>query len=374
MLRWTIDEALETIAAGGLIVVVDDPGRENEGDVVMAADAASPRAINFMAREARGLICLPMAGAALDRLDIGLMVPRPNDQAETNFTVSIDRDIPGSTGISAYDRARTIRAAASPDSEPQDFRRPGHVFPLRSDPAGVLARRGHTEASVDLARLAGRQPAGVICEIMADDGTMARGEQLAAFAQTHQLPLISVADLVEYRLRHDSPLAGPSIRRCADEARLPSPHGTWRAIGYAGTDPGTVHLALVLGDPERDAAPLVAVHVGCLAGDALGSVLCDCGARLHRAMEQIAASGSGVIVYMRQAAADAALLSAVGRHIAQPATQSDAAAIVADLGLRRVTLLDGDDATAHALRRAEIEALSLAARGGATPSPVLEAA
>jgi 3,4-dihydroxy 2-butanone 4-phosphate synthase/GTP cyclohydrolase II len=349
----TMEQALETIAAGGSIVVVDDPGRENEGDVVMAADAATPAAINFMAREARGLICLPMAAATLDRLDIGPMVPQANDQAETNFTVSIDRDIPGSTGISAFDRARTIRAAASPSAEPNDFRRPGHVFPLRSEVAGVLARRGHTEASVDLARLAGRQPAGVICEIMADDGTMARGEQLAAFARQHRLPLISVADVVDYRLRHDAPAPGFAVGRRA-EAQLPTPYGTWRAIGYAGSTPGSEHLALVMGDPGAETAPIVALHTGCVAGDALASVLCDCGARLEAAMEQIARAGCGVIVYARVPATSNALLSAFGRHEIDPTTERDAGTIVADLGLRHVSLVNADDGAVAALARAGV--------------------
>lgn len=361
------------MAAGGMLVVVDDPRRENEGDVVMAADAVTPDAINFMAREARGLICLPMAGAALDRLDIGPMVPQATERAETNFTVSIDCDIPGSTGISAFDRARTIRTAASPGARPTDFRRPGHVFPLRSEPGGVLTRRGHTEASVDLARLAGRQAAGVICEILAANGTMARGDQLVAFAREHRLPLISVADLVEYRLDHDRAVAPRPVHRCA-EARLPTPYGVWQAIGYAGSTPGSEHLALVMGAAKTEDTPIVAVHVGCLLGDALASVLCECGARLEAAMEQIARAGSGVIVYVRTPATSGAALSALGRHDIDPITRQDAAAIVADLGLRRIVLANADDAVVAALAWAGVATAPVAPPVQAAFAAALEAA
>lgn len=301
-----MSRVLEAIRRGGMVVVTDDADRENEGDLVMAADAVTPEAVAFMAVRGRGLICLSMEPERLDALEVGLMVP---GTAETNFTVSIDFDEPGSTGISAADRARTIRHAVNPAALPRDFRRPGHVFPLRYTPGGVLARRGHTEASVDLARLAGRAPAGVICEILNDDGTLARGPELAAFAARHGLPMTSVAEIADHltgRATRSVPepvpaavtVQEPEVTRVARTV-LPSRYGTWRTDGYRGTD-GLEYVVLRLGEPEADPGPpLVRLHSECLTGDALGSMRCDCGDQLDLAMRRIADEGSGVIVYIR---------------------------------------------------------------------------
>lgn len=304
-----VEGALEAIGRGDMVVVVDDPGRENEGDLVMAADAVTPDAVNFMVTHGRGLVCVPMEGALLDRLKIGPMVRPPQDGNETNFTVSVDLDIPGSTGISAQDRARTIRAAVAADARASDFRRPGHVFPLRYTDGGVLARRGHTEAAVDFARLAGRAPAGVICEIMAEDGTMARGEELHAFAVTHGLLVVTIEDLVHHRLHHERsarglhrlPDAPPShglVRRCV-ETPLPTRHGGWRVVGYESVVDQSEQIALVLGEPGLHPAPLVRIHSECLTGDVFHSKRCDCGDQLESAMIRIAHDGTGAIVYVR---------------------------------------------------------------------------
>lgn len=287
----TIDQALAEIAAGRMVVVVDDADRENEGDLVMAAEAVSADAINFMVTHGRGLVCLPMAGQRLDALRIGPMVPDNAGREETAFTVSIDLDLPRSTGISAADRAATIRRAVDPTARPRDFRRPGHVFPLRARDGGVLEREGHTEAAVDLARLAGLAPAGVICEIMSGDGTMARLPQLLAFARRQGLLVISIADLIAYRRVRES-----DVVRVAT-TRLPTAHGTFALHGYRASD-GTEHLALVQGDPGRG-APLVRIHSECLTGDAFGSHRCDCGQQLDAALAAVAAAGCGVVVYLR---------------------------------------------------------------------------
>lgn len=371
-------EAVDTIARGGMVVVVDDPGRENEGDLVMAADAATPDAINFMATHGRGLICLPMDGELLDRLAIGPMVTDSHAPAETNFTVSIDLDIPESTGISAFDRARTIRAAVVDDAKPEDFRRPGHVFPLRAVESGVLGRRGHTEAVVDLARLAGRRPAGVICEIMADDGTMARGAVLTSFAAAYGLPILTIDELVEYR-REDPDAARrvlrtveprpTGVRRCV-ETEMPTRYGRWRAVGYKLLDDDSEQIALVLGEPEKHAAPLVRVHSECLTGDVFRSNRCDCGQQLEAAMRRIADEGVGAVVYVRghegrgiglvdklcaYAMQDRGL-DTVDANIelglpVDARSYSAAAAMLADLGLDRIRLLTNNPSKIAALER-----------------------
>jgi 3,4-dihydroxy 2-butanone 4-phosphate synthase/GTP cyclohydrolase II len=293
--------AVDAVRRGGLVVITDDADRENEGDLVIAADTVTPDAIAFMAVQGRGLICVAMEPHRLDELELAPMVA--GGGAETNFTVSIDLDVPGSTGISAADRAATIRRAVDASSVTSDFRRPGHVFPLRYTPGGVLVRRGHTEASVDLARLAGRTPAGVICEILNDDGTMARGEVLRSFAEWYQLPMVSVTEIADYLRAHQIWAAssvpdGDAMVRLAAETVLPSRYGDWRTYGFRGGD-GLEYVALVKGDLAATSSPLVRLHSECLTGDALGSARCDCGEQLQMAMRLISAEGTGAIVYVR---------------------------------------------------------------------------
>ena len=292
-----IADALAAIRNGESIVVVDDENRENEGDLICAAQFATPEQINFMATEARGLICLAMEGERLDVLDLPLMVDRNTDSNQTAFTVSVDAGPENgvSTGISAEDRARTIQVAIHPTTRPADLRRPGHIFPLRAKQGGVLKRAGHTEAAVDLARLAGLYPAGVICEIQNADGSMARLPQLVDYAQRHKLKLINIADLISYRLDTER-----FVRRQA-EAALPSAFGTFRAIGYRNELDGSEHMAIVKGHPETAAGPvLVRVHSECLTGDAFGSLRCDCRPQLEAALRMVEAAGEGVVVYLRQ--------------------------------------------------------------------------
>ncbi|MEA5413658.1 bifunctional 3,4-dihydroxy-2-butanone-4-phosphate synthase/GTP cyclohydrolase II [Synechococcus sp. BA-132 BA5] len=292
-----IADALAAIRNGESIVVVDDENRENEGDLICAAQFATPQQINFMATEARGLICLAMEGERLDALDLPLMVDRNTDSNQTAFTVSVDAGPENGvgTGISADDRARTIQVAIHPETRPRDLRRPGHIFPLRAREGGVLKRAGHTEAAIDLARLAGLYPAGVICEIQNADGSMARLPQLVDYARRHGLRLISIADLIGYRLDTER-----FVRRQA-EAALPSAFGSFRAIGYRNELDGSEHVAIVKGHPERATAPvLVRVHSECLTGDAFGSLRCDCRPQLEAALRMIEAAGEGVVVYLRQ--------------------------------------------------------------------------
>ena len=292
-----IADGLAAIRNGESIVVVDDENRENEGDLICAAQFATPQQINFMATEARGLICLSMEGERLDALDLPLMVDRNTDSNQTAFTVSVDAGPESGvgTGISADDRARTIQVAIHPETRPGDLRRPGHIFPLRAREGGVLKRAGHTEAAIDLARLAGLYPAGVICEIQNADGSMARLPQLVDYARRHSLRLISIADLIRYRLDTER-----FVRRQA-EATLPSAFGSFRAIGYRNELDGSEHVAIVKGHPERATAPvLVRVHSECLTGDAFGSLRCDCRPQLEAALSMIEQAGEGVVVYLRQ--------------------------------------------------------------------------
>jgi len=280
-----------------MIVVVDDENRENEGHLICAAQFATPEQINFMATEARGLICLAMEGERLDALELPLMVDRNTDSNQTAFTVSVDAGPENgvSTGISADDRARTIQVAIHPASRPADLRRPGHIFPLRARQGGVLKRAGHTEAAVDLARLSGLYPAGVICEIQNADGSMARLPQLASYARRHGLRLINIADLISYRLETER-----FVRRQA-EAEMPSAFGQFRAIGYRNELDDSEHVAIVKGRPELASSPvLVRVHSECLTGDAFGSLRCDCRPQLEAALRMIEAAGEGVVVYLRQ--------------------------------------------------------------------------
>ena len=293
----SIADGLAAIRNGDSVVVVDDENRENEGDLICAAQFATPQQINFMATAARGLICLAMEGQRLDALDLPLMVDRNTDSNQTAFTVSVDAgpEQGVSTGISAEDRARTIQVAIHPETRPADLRRPGHIFPLRARDGGVLKRAGHTEAAVDLARLAGLYPAGVICEIQNADGSMARLPQLVDYAREHGLRLISIADLIRYRLDTER-----FVRRQA-EAAMPSAFGSFRAIGFRNELDGSEHVAIVKGEPERASAPvLVRVHSECLTGDAFGSLRCDCRPQLEAALRMIEAAGEGVVVYLRQ--------------------------------------------------------------------------
>ncbi|WP_330254607.1 bifunctional 3,4-dihydroxy-2-butanone-4-phosphate synthase/GTP cyclohydrolase II [Nocardia sp. NBC_00565] len=287
-----IEAALAAVAAGGMVVVVDDEDRENEGDLVLAAALATPESIAFMVRHTSGVLCAPLPGADLDRLRLPPMTPVNEDPKGTAYTVSVDAAAGTTTGISAADRAGTVRALADPRTRPDDLTRPGHVFPLRAHPSGVLGRPGHTEAAVDLTRLAGLRPAGVIAEIVREDGSMARLPQLLEFAETHALPIISIADLIEYRRRVEH-----TLTRVA-QTRLPTRFGEFRVVGYRDEISGTETLALVFGEPGRDSV-LTRLHSECLTGDALGSLRCDCGDQLDAALRAVAAAGSGVVIYLR---------------------------------------------------------------------------
>jgi 3,4-dihydroxy 2-butanone 4-phosphate synthase / GTP cyclohydrolase II len=292
-----IETALEEIRAGRMVILVDDEDRENEGDLCMAAERVTPEAINFMAMYGRGLICLPMTEERLEQLRLSMMVPEAENASSfgTAFTISIEAREGVTTGISAHDRAHTILTAIRDDARPQDIVRPGHVFPLRAKRGGVLRRAGQTEGAVDLARLAGLKPAGVICEVMNDDGTMARMRDLVRFARRHGLKIVTVADLIEYRLRNEK-----LVRRAGD-ALLPTREGgEFRAIVYENDIDHIDHMALVKGEIREEDDVLVRVHSECLTGDAFGSLRCDCGEQLTAAMKMIEAEGSGVILYMRQ--------------------------------------------------------------------------
>jgi 3,4-dihydroxy 2-butanone 4-phosphate synthase/GTP cyclohydrolase II len=290
----TIPEAIEDIKAGRFVIVVDDEDRENEGDFIMAAEKVTPEAINFMAVHGRGLICMPMTGERLEALRIPMMASNNTSRFGTAFTVSVEAKFGTSTGISAADRATTVKALIDPKTRPEDLVMPGHMFPLRARDGGVLVRAGQTEATVDLARLAGLFPAGVCCEIMNEDGTMARLPQLEVIAKKLDVKIVSVADLIAYRYRHER-----LVQRVA-EAKLPTPFGDFKVIAYkSSTDPDE-HLAMVMGDVATDDPVLVRVHSQCLTGDVFHSLRCDCGEQIEIAMKRIAAEGRGVVLYMRQ--------------------------------------------------------------------------
>jgi 3,4-dihydroxy 2-butanone 4-phosphate synthase / GTP cyclohydrolase II len=288
-----IEDAIEDIRNGRIVIVVDDADRENEGDLIMAAEKVTPEAINFMATHGRGLICMPCAGWRLDQLGIPLMVGGQENSQETAFAVTIDVRAGTTTGTSAYDRAATVRAVTDPNTGPDDFRMPGHVFPLRACDGGVLRRAGHTEAAIDLASLAGLFPAGVICEIMHPDGTMARLEELVRVAREHDLRIISIADLIRYRRRQEK-----LVRKVA-EARIPTIYGDFRAVGYESLVDNRVHVAMVLGHIGDGRGVLVRVHSECLTGDVFHSLRCDCGTQLDDALGKIGAAGRGVLLYIR---------------------------------------------------------------------------
>lgn len=288
-----IEDAIEDIRQGKMIIVVDDEDRENEGDIIIAADKITPEAINFMATHARGLICMPMDGKRLDKLGLPQMVAKNTDNHETAFTVSVDA-YDTETGISAYERCRTVEVMLDPQTKPKQLRRPGHIFPLRAVEGGVLRRTGHTEAAVDIAVMAGFSPAGVICEIMRDDGHMARVPDLIEFAQKHQMKLITVKDMIAYRKRTETLITK------AAETNFPSKYGKFRLIAYENGLDNKCHVAIVKGDVRGKENVLVRVHSECLTGDALGSLRCDCGDQLAAALQQIERAGEGVVLYMQQ--------------------------------------------------------------------------
>jgi 3,4-dihydroxy 2-butanone 4-phosphate synthase/GTP cyclohydrolase II len=291
----TTEDAIKEIKTGRMVILVDDEDRENEGDLTMAAEAVTPEAINFMAKYGRGLICLSMTGEKIDSLELPLMVENNTSQFQTGFTVSVEARYGVTTGISAADRATTIRTAVAKDAKPRDLVRPGHVFPLRGREGGVMVRAGQTEGSIDLARLAGLQPAGVICEVMDEDGTMARMPALEKFSQKHGIGICAIADLIEYRMRTES-----FVNRVA-ETVIPTIHGSdFKAIVYENQVDDLLHIAMVKGEIDSTKPVLVRVHSECLTGDIFGSLRCDCGEQLHKAMEMIEKEGLGVLLYIRQ--------------------------------------------------------------------------
>ncbi len=363
----TIQDAINEIREGRMIIIVDDEDRENEGDLVCAAEKTTPEIINFMARHARGLICLPLTEERCDELHLTTQVADNTSFLGTAFTVSIDARKGIATGISAADRATTIQVAVDPATRPQDLARPGHIFPLRAKTGGVLVRPGQTEASVDIARIAGLYPAGVICEIMNEDGTMARLPQLKKFAEAFNLKMITVADLVRYRISKET-----LIKRTVDTV-LPTVYGRFQAIAYENIINGDVHLAMVMGDVRTDQPVLVRVHTENVTCDMFGSLIDDTGFQLHTALEKIAAAGQGVVLYLRQRDHSLDLVNQLRTYavmqeksISKPEASLETgygtdrdygigAQILHDLGLRRIQLLTNHPPKVAALEGFELE-------------------
>jgi len=290
--KTSVEQAIKAVSAGKLIIIVDDEDRENEGDLMVAAEKTTPEIINFMSKHGRGLICLPLTKKRVKELGLPMMVSDNTAPFKTAFTVSIDAKEGVTTGISAYDRAKTILTAINLKTAPEDLNRPGHIFPLQAKDGGVLERAGQTEAAVDMARLAGLMPAGVICEIMNEDGTMARMPQLEKFSQAHNILILTIADLIKYRMKHER------LVRKVEEAELPTKFGTFKVMVFEDTIHKEHHLALIKGEIKKDEPTLVRAHSQCLTGDTFGSARCDCGEQLHRAMEMIEKAGKGVILYI----------------------------------------------------------------------------
>ncbi len=308
----SIEEALADIKVGKMIIVVDDENRENEGDLLMAAEFATPEAINFMATFGRGLICTPMTANRLNALDVYPMVQNNTDPHNTAFTVSVDAK-ETKTGISAFERAKTIQLLLHPTAKSSDFNRPGHVFPLMAKENGVLERAGHTEAAVDLARISGLKPAGVICEIMNEDGSMARLPDLIKFKEKHELKLITIASLIEYRRKTES------MAHFVTKVEMPTKHGQFQAYGFTHKITGKEHIALVMGDIKNNQPILVRMHSECLTGDVFGSLRCDCGEQLNEAMKRIAEEGNGIFIYLRQEGRGIGLMSKLKAYKLQDA-------------------------------------------------------